>query len=193
MSRPRYVSCRVNLACGASGFSGPSPDTAVRASLAEVIERDLEALGRTGTDLHELPPHADFNQCAGVAYTLHNPYSVLENSFDQISRSFENHVVDREQWQRELMLKMFLEIPGVRPAVLPLELRPLLNELRSFGHEFRHSYDFQLDPVRLNRLVAACRRRTAAVITAWRALVAWLCGKRLLNPGSRDGAKSVRP
>lgn len=152
------------------------PDAAKRASLAAVLEHDLAAVSRIEVALRTLAPDADFNQCAGVAYALHNLYSALENSFDQISRSFENHVVDREQWHRELMLKMFLEIPGVRPAVLPLEVRPLLNELRSFRHVFRHSYDFELDPVRLNALGGAWRERGGAVLAALRAFAVWLRG-----------------
>ncbi len=146
----------------------------MRASLAAVIAHDLDALGRIGGALATLDPEAGFTVCAGVAYALHNLYSALENSFDQISRSFENHVVDREQWHRELMLKMFLEIPGLRPAVLPDELKPLLNELRSFRHVFRHSYEFQLDPLKLNALVAAWGRHGAAVTAALTRFAAWL-------------------
>jgi len=166
------------------------PDAATRASLAAVIEHDLEALAHIEVSLQDLGPDADFNQCAGVAYALHNSYSALENSFDQISRSFENHVVDREQWHRELMLKMFLEIPGVRPAVLPVQVRPLLNELRSFRHVFRHSYDFQLDPLKLNALVADWREGAAAVTKALRDFVAWLRGKQ---PTAGSSATSTQP
>jgi hypothetical protein len=79
------------------------PDAAARASLAAVIERDLEAITRIEPALHELTPEGDYSRCAGVAYALHNLYCALENSFDQISRSFENHIVDREQWHRELI------------------------------------------------------------------------------------------
>lgn len=159
-----------------------SPDSPTRASLAAVIAHDLEAVSRIEGALKELAPDAGFGECAGVAYALHNLYSALENSFDQISRSFENHVVDREQWHRELMLKMFLEIPGVRPAVLPEELRPLLNDLRSFRHVFRHSYDFRLDPLKLNALVVAWREHGGAVSAALEGFAAWLRGDD--SPGS---------
>lgn len=150
------------------------PDFAARASLAAVIEHDLDAIRRMELAVVELEPDAEFSQCAGVAYALHNLYSALENSFDQISRTFENHVVDREQWHRELMVKMFLDIPGVRPAVLPAELRLPLNELRSFRHVFRHSYDFRLDPQRLTALVQTWRAQGPAVVRALGAFAAWL-------------------
>ena len=149
-------------------------DPAARASLAAVIQRDLDAIARIEAALHELAPDAGYAQCAGIAYALHNLYCALENSFEQISRSFENHVVDREQWHRELMLKMFLEIPGVRPSVFPGHLRLLLNELRSFRHVFRHSYDYQLDAKQLNALRVAWQGGGQAVLEALRQFAAWL-------------------
>jgi hypothetical protein len=152
--------------------NGPEP--AARSALAAVIERDIEAIERLAEALIELPDNAGYERCAGVAYALHNLYCALENSFEQLSRTFENHVVDREQWHRELMLKMFLAIPDVRPAALPDPLRPLLNELRSFRHLFRHSYDFQLDPRRLNTLTRAWHAGQPAVVAALRGFIHWL-------------------
>jgi len=80
-------------------------------------------------------------------------YNALENSFTQISRTFENHIVNQTQWHKELMDKMFLEIQNVRPALLPETLRKMLNDLRGFRHVFRHSYDFELDTILLLRIV----------------------------------------
>jgi hypothetical protein len=94
-----------------------------------------------------------FKEHAAAAYLLHNIYNALENSFEQISRTFENHVKDFAQWHRELLGKMFLEIPGIRPAVLPKQLRRTLNDLRGFRHVFRHSYDFEIDPRRLRLVI----------------------------------------
>ena len=145
-----------------------------RASLAAIIEHDLDAIARIERTLHELSPEAEYDQCAGVAYTIHNLYCALENSFEQISRSFENHIVDREQWHRELMLKMFLEIPGIRPSVFPAQVRPLFNELRSFRHVFRHSHDYQLFPERLNALMANWRSGGPSVRSALKEFTAWL-------------------
>lgn len=76
---------------------------------------------------------------------MHNIYNALENCFEQISLSFENHVRDRTRWHRELDEKMFLDITALRPAVLPDEARSLLAELLGFRHLFRHAYEFKLD------------------------------------------------
>lgn len=52
---------------------------------------------------------------------------------------------DQTRWHRELLDKIFLDIKSLRPAVLPPEVRSVLNDLLGFRHVFRHAYDFKLD------------------------------------------------
>ena len=152
------------------------PDAAQLASLGAVITEDLAAIERLNVELSQLiaslaAPKPSFRDMVAVAYLLHNIYCALENAFEQISRTFENHLTDPAQWHRELLAKMFLEIPTVRPAVLPADLRGFLNDLRGFRHLFRHSYDFQLDPEKLSRLVrdwTAARPELLAALTRFR-------------------------
>lgn len=152
------------------------PDTAQLASLGAVITEDLAAIERLNVELSKLTvslaaPEPEFRDMAAVAYVLHNVYCALESAFEQVSRTFENHITDPAQWHRELLAKMFLEIPTVRPAVLPADLRGFLNDLRGFRHLFRHSYDFQLDPEKLSRLVrdwTAARPDLLAALTRFR-------------------------
>ena len=40
---------------------------------------------------------------------------------------------------------MFLDLGQLRPAVLPVPVRPVLADLLGFRHLFRHAYDFTLD------------------------------------------------
>jgi hypothetical protein len=166
------------------------PDAAARASLAAIIRHDLGAIRQMQASLEPLAAEAGYAACAGVAYALHNLYCAIENSFDQISRTFENHVVERDRWHRELMLKMFLEIPGVRPCVLPEVLRPWLNELRSFRHVFRHSYDFELDPQKLNHLVESWRQSGPALLEALSQFALWLTASSS-NQGTATSAPGV--
>lgn len=86
--------------------------------------------------------HAELDS---LGYSLHNIYNALENCFEQISMSFENHVRDRTRWHRELLEKMFLDIKPLRPAVLPEQLRSLVADLLGFRHLFRHTYELRLD------------------------------------------------
>ncbi len=80
-------------------------------SLIAVIEDNLAVLQERNRELDALAqkPWTE-NDLIVVGYHLHNLYSAIENSFDQISRTFENHVVDQAHWHRELMSKMFLDL-----------------------------------------------------------------------------------
>jgi len=147
----------------------PEPESL--AALSAVVDHDLAALRKMDELLERSSQSLQSDACeyrdlAATAYLLHNIYNAVENSFQQISRTFENHVVDRAQWHRELLDKMFLAIPAVRPCVLPESLRRLLNDLRGFRHLFRHSYDFELDRQRLRQLVQDWRLGKAALFDA---------------------------
>lgn len=132
-------------------------EPSARAALAAVLDHDLAALARLTAQLETYVPRlgdpgCGFADLTAAGYLLHNLYNALENTFEQISRTFENHVTIPERWHRELLEKMFLAIPGIRPAVLPGGLARLLNDLRGFRHLFRHGYDFDLDASRLGPL-----------------------------------------
>jgi hypothetical protein len=83
-----------------------------------------------------------------LGFTLHSAYGVLENYFLRISKFFENDL-PADRWQKSLVEKMALEIPGVRPALLaeePSKRRAL--ELLKFRHLFRNMYGEDLDAVK---------------------------------------------
>lgn len=115
-------------------------------TLAAFIRSALAAIDRIEShvsqfDLNNLSPA----ELDSLGYSLHNIYNALENCFEQISRSFENHVQDNTRWHRDLLAKMFLDIKPLRPAVVPEQLRSLLGELLGFRHLFRHAYEIKLD------------------------------------------------
>ena len=120
------------------------------ATLAAVLQRDLEAIAALEKHATGIA-HAGLSreQIDSLGFALHNIYNALENSFAQISLSFENHVKDRERWHRELLEKMFLDVPPLRPPVLPAAGREVLTDLLGFRHVFRHAYDFTLDEAKL--------------------------------------------
>ena len=116
------------------------------ATLAAVIERDLLAITTIEQHAAELTGGSmQRAQLDSLGFALHNIYNALENSFTQISLSFENHVRDRVRWHRELLDKMFLDLPPLRPAVLANESRPVMADLLGFRHLFRHAYEFALE------------------------------------------------
>jgi len=85
---------------------------------------------------------------AGLGYTIHNIYNLLENYFLRISKFFENSL-DPLSWHKDLIEHMRLDIEGVRPALLDRGLASRIDELRAFRHVFRNIYQTELDPKRV--------------------------------------------
>jgi len=136
-----------------------------------MIKRNLDAIERLHRELGPLAaalsvPAPAFRDVAAAAYVLHNIYGALENTFEQISRTFENHITDPVQWHRELLTKMFLEIPKIRPAVIPQDLRGVLNDLRGFRHVFRHAYEYELDPEKIALLIRDWNKARTQLISS---------------------------
>lgn len=115
-------------------------------TLAAFIRSGLSAIDRIEAHVSQLDlENLSLAELDSLGYSLHNIYNALENSFEQISLSFENHVRDRTRWHRELLEKMFLDIKPLRPAVLPDQLRSILADLLGFRHLFRHAYELKLN------------------------------------------------
>lgn len=136
-------------------------------TLAAVIQNDLDAINKLEEYVGKFP-------IAGLAraevdslgFALHNLYNALENSFTQISLSFENHVRDQTRWHRELLEKMFLDLGALRPAVLGSETRALLADLLGFRHIFRHAYELTLDEAKTIALWKRWQREGSGVTEA---------------------------
>lgn len=134
------------------------------AALAAVLHRDLEAIAALEAHADSLPGAGLTRaQLDSLGFTLHNLYNALENSFTQISLSFENHVKDQSRWHRELLEKMLLDVPPLRPSVLPPGSRALLADLLGFRHLFRHAYDYALDEQKTLALWRKWKMEGAAV------------------------------
>jgi hypothetical protein len=79
-----------------------------------------------------------------VGYILHSFYNGCENIFNSVARFFENDL-GPQSWHKDLLKRMNLEIPGIRPRLIDDDLFRLLDDFRAFRHKFRHLYSFELD------------------------------------------------
>lgn len=134
-------------------------DLGTAASLSAILTYDLKMIQKWGQEIEILDRGTDWSNpdvrnLITQAYHLHNIYNALENSFEQISRAFENHVEDSPHWHKTLLNKMFLEMEGLRPAILSEDCRSLLHDLRGFRHVFRHSYGIEFDKDKIHLLVS---------------------------------------
>ena len=108
---------------------------------------------------------------ATLGYTIHNVYGVIENYCLRVAKFFENGL-EGESWHRELLRRMTLEIPSLRPALLGEETYLLIDDLRSFRHLFRNLYARPLDPDRTRLVQAKVGPATSAFANAHTEFVA---------------------
>ena len=93
----------------------------------------------------------DLRDAVLLADILCNTYTCIETILFRISRVFENHL-DPNQWHKELLRKMHIDVPNIRQAVISRDSYQLLDELRRFRHFKRYYYDFDYDWYRLDYL-----------------------------------------
>lgn len=87
-----------------------------------------------------------------LAYNLHNLYNALEDLFIEIAKTFENRIENPIFFHKELLKRMTIEVPKIRPKVLSKESFFILDELRGFRHIFRHAYTYEISPEKLSTL-----------------------------------------
>ena len=92
-----------------------------------------------------------------IAVNLHGWYTALETALERVARLLDQTVPDGGSWHLDLLAQMRLEVPGVRPAIVPESVMPGLHELRKFRHFFRNAYALDLD-------VALVRQRAADLL-----------------------------
>ena len=95
------------------------------------------------------------------AFRTQQFYTAIEDLFKQIAKSFENHIENMSNFHKELLVRINMEIPNVRPSVISKPSLLLLDKIRSFRHFVRHAYDVELDKKELeliqNRLKSEFR------------------------------------
>lgn len=137
-------------------------------SLAGELEADIDRLNTLESKyklvkakLERITP--DEFDLAALGFTISNLYGIMESYLTRIAKCFENQI-DTASWHRDLLRRMAIRVPDIRPAVLTPEQAYAVDQLRSFRHVFRHMYQQDLDPERL-KLVDV---RTPPAIEAFR-------------------------
>jgi len=79
-------------------------------------------------------------------------YTAIEDLFKQIAKSFENHIENMSNFHKEILSRMHIEVPKIRPAVISSSSLLLLDKVRAFRHFVRHAYDCDFNIVELSTL-----------------------------------------
>jgi hypothetical protein len=92
-----------------------------------------------------------------VALNLQHFYGGLERVFRHIAQDVDHSLPGGTEWHRDLLRQMSLAPSPVRPSVLSVASARRLDEYLCFRHAVGHTYAFQLDVERLERLTRHLR------------------------------------
>jgi hypothetical protein len=107
----------------------------------------------------------------GCAHHLCRLYNAVEQMCLRVAKAFENHIDDEQGWRTALLARISIPIAGVRPALIPRELKNPLEELKGFRHVLVHAYDLELDPEKLTLLMKYAERVASEMPTLAEAFI----------------------
>jgi hypothetical protein len=132
---------------------------------AEVADdcRVLDEAARRARDRFGSAGDPELEACA---FQLARFYNIAEQLGLRIAKAFENNIDDEQAWHMELIRRLSIEIPGVRPPLFGGPLVSDLQELRAFRHVVRHAYDLALKKDKIVPLLDAAQRVAASLPAA---------------------------
>ena len=83
---------------------------------------------------------------------MHDFYNCCERVFRRIGAEINGASYGGDAWHKELLFRMTVALPEVRPRVISDDLAADLDEFLSFRHVFRNIYGFELKGDRVTRL-----------------------------------------
>lgn len=104
---------------------------------------------------------ADPAQRAWAAVTLHAWYTGVETLIERCLRQLDGDVPVGADSHRRMLDAALLEVPRLRPALVPPTVSRGLSDLLAFRHFFRNAYAVELDPARLEENLVRLREVAA--------------------------------
>lgn len=125
---------------------------------AEVLD-DVRVASEAAALAQQRLLQGDASGLESCAYQLVRTFNIIEQMGLRIAKAFENHIDDERGWHAELIHRLSIEVPGVRPAFYQQPVLAALRDLRGFRHVVTHAYDLQLEK---DRLVIVVRHASEA-------------------------------
>jgi hypothetical protein len=154
-----------------------SPTESFLLRLRGEIEAELEALQSLIGELTRVPAGSntpDSYILRAKASIMHDFYTGVERIFIRIAQQLGGGIPSTEQWHRDLLLDMTLDLDPVRPPVIGKPLHDGLIPFLRFRHLFRNLYGYILDPEKLHPLETALPQVLSQLQQEMRAFLDWM-------------------
>jgi hypothetical protein len=98
-----------------------------------------------------------------IALNLQSFYTGLERIFQLIAERLDQELPSGEHWHTDLLARVSLDLPGLRPPVITTTTQNLLDDYRSFRHRIRNIYTYHIEPKKVEALVIKLPEMYASV------------------------------
>lgn len=122
-----------------------------------VLRREVAADCKVALDAFEQAKQRlqgdEMRDLEAASFQLVRCYNALEQAALRLAKAFENNIADDAGSHAEVMRRLTLDLPGIRPSVFLEADLSHLRELCGFRHIIVHAYDLILDRNRLEGLL----------------------------------------
>ena len=150
-------------------------DSVALVRIRREVEDELALLERLPVEYASIPSSIEeWIRIRTKASLLHDFYTGLERIFSRIAQELNGGVPNTEQWHRDLLKDMSLDLEGIRPPVISKELFNDLLPFLRFRHLFRNLYGFELDWDRMSALDRDFPAISARSFSETRSFLEWM-------------------
>ncbi|TVQ41956.1 MAG: hypothetical protein EA365_16335 [Gloeocapsa sp. DLM2.Bin57] len=89
---------------------------------------------------------------SAISLNLHSFYTGVERILELIARKIDHWKPTGEQWHRQLLEQMSIDLLLIRPAIISESTRSRLDEFRRFRHVVRSIYAYRIEANRVVEL-----------------------------------------
>lgn len=142
--------------------------------LTKEIEAELGGIKRLVDEYSELPGGDALYFLRAKASIFHDFYTAVERIMQKIAEELNGGVPRSEQWHKELLFDMTLDLEGVRPPVFSKDVFDDLNNFLRFRHLFRNNYGYDLKAERIKELENAFPAAAGKTLSAIENFCGWM-------------------
>jgi hypothetical protein len=139
------------------------------------IEDELVLIHRVISEYSSIPENTEeWIRIRTKASLLHDFYTGVERIFSRIAQELNGGIPNTEEWHKDLLNDMTLDLDEVRPPVISKNLYDQLIPYLRFRHLFRNLYGFELDWERMKELDENLSRISSQWLKEIHAFLDWM-------------------
>lgn len=136
----------------------PTKEKQLVRRLQSEINQEISSLEALLRELKTLKPRLAQKEISNLdlraaGSILHDFYNGVENIFRRVAQELNGGLPAGEDWHKQLLTDMSLDVKGVRPPLVSEDLKLKLQKYLGFRHIFRNVYGFHLEQEQIKVMV----------------------------------------